>query len=139
MKHRRGLSLIELLVAVVLLATALAGLIGLWSFGFSTTRHSQDVGVAYSIARQEVERAKNIGFLMLPRNWERVQGYDGLGHESTAPNPHFTARVMMDEGVPPGDLNSASLRSMKVQVWRGPTEGYELIFETITYLTRGGT
>jgi len=133
---RRGLTLIEVLVALLLLAAALSGLIGLWAFGFNTTRHSQDWGVGYSIARQEVERAKNIGFLLLPEGgWTR--GYDGLGAVTTEPNPHFTASTTIHT-IPDanGEINTRCLRTLHVQV--RAREGSEVVFESTTYLTWGG-
>ncbi|NIM05341.1 MAG: hypothetical protein GTO55_04475, partial [Armatimonadetes bacterium] len=112
------------------------GLVGLFSFGFSVTRHSQDVGVAYSVARQEIERAKNISFLLLPEA-TLVTGYNGLGDLTTEASPHFIATTIIqtlpDEN---GEFNATCLRTVNVQVVA--REGNELVFESTTYLTRGG-
>lgn len=133
---RKGLTLIELLVALVLLAIAIMGLVSVFSFGFNVTRHSQDVGVTYSIARQEIERVRNIGFMLAPEaTW--VMGYDGLGNPTTETPPHFTAtttvQTIPDED---GELNLTCLRNVTVQV--RAREGNELLFETTTCLTRAG-
>ena len=45
-------------LALVLLAVAGGGLLGLWGFAFSTTRHAQDLAAGYNVARQETEKAK---------------------------------------------------------------------------------
>lgn len=133
---RRGLTLIELLVALLLLAVALAGLMGLWTFGFNVTRHSQDIGVAYNIARQEVERARAIGFMLLP-NGTQTRGYDGLGNPTTAASPHFTATTTVttlpDQN---GQQTTRSLRELTVTVVA--RDQGEVLFQSTTYLTRGG-
>jgi hypothetical protein len=123
-------------VALLLLGVALAGLMGLWTFGFNVTRHSQDMAACYNIARQEVERARNIGFMLLPEaTW--TTNYDGLGNVTTSTSPHFVARCTV-QTIPDanGQLTMACLRTLTVQV--RAREGNELLFETITYLTRGG-
>jgi len=133
----RGLTLIELLVSLVLLGVALAGLVCLFFFGFNTTQHSQDVALAYSVARQEVETVKNIGFLSLPRKWHRVQGYNDQGQQTTAANPHFTATTDLDPYVAdPSTITTTSLRTIRVEV--RSKEHNELLFSTESYLTRGG-
>jgi prepilin-type N-terminal cleavage/methylation domain-containing protein len=133
---RRGLTFVELMVALLLLAVALSGLMGLWTFGFNTTRHSQDLGVGYNIARQEIERAKNIGFLLLPEaEWTTI--YDGLGHVTTDTPPHFTAHSTV-QTIPDanGQVNTNCLRTLHVQV--NAREGGEVVFESTTYLSWGG-
>jgi len=135
--RQRGLTFIDLLVSLLLLAVALSGLMSLWAFGFSATRHSQDLGVGYNIARQEIERAKNLGFLLLPEG-EWTTAYDGLGHVTAQTSPHFTAHTTV-QTLPDatGQLNTNCLRTLRVQV--NAQEGGEVVFESTTYLTWGGT
>ena len=136
LRPQRGLTFVELMVALLLLAVALSGLMGLWTFGFSTTRHSQDLGVGYNIARQEIERAKNIGFLLLPEG-EWTTTYDGLGHVTTQSSPHFTAHTSV-QTIPDanGQVNSNCLRTLHVQV--RARENNEAVFESTTYVSWGG-
>jgi prepilin-type N-terminal cleavage/methylation domain-containing protein len=136
MSGQRGLTFIEILVSLVILSVAIAGLVSLWAFGFNTTQHSQDLGVAYHVARQEIERAKNISFLLLPEaTWS--SGYDGNGHPTAEAVPHFTADVAI-ETIPDanGELNTRCLRRLHVHVTSRDKGG--TLFETVTYLTRGG-
>ena len=141
MTSRRGLTLIELLVAMLIVGVALTGLISLFFFGFRTTEGAQDMGIAYNISRQELERVRNIGFLRLPPNWSRVQGYDfdtvsQSWRESPSADPLFIATVIADPGVPPSGVDSTSLRRVRVTVTvRGKTAP---LVVTETYLTRGG-
>jgi type II secretory pathway pseudopilin PulG len=130
------LTLVELLVATLLLGVALGGLIAIWPFGYNVTRRSQDVAIGYNIARQEVERAKNVGFMLLPEaTW--TTGYDGLGQPTSDESPHFTAVTTL-QTIPDvnGELNTRCLRLLEVRVTERDVNG--VVFETETYLTRGG-
>ncbi len=133
----RGVSLIELLVALLILGVSLLALVGLWGFGFNVTRDSQDMAVAYNVARQEIERAKNMSYLFLPEaTW--ATSYDGLGHVSTTESPpHFVATVTVHT-LPDanGELNTRCLREVTVSVTA--RDQASAMFETRTYLTRGG-
>ncbi len=137
MRPLRGLTFIELLVALIILGVALAGLLSLWSFGLRVTGHSQDLGVAYNVARQEIERAKGLSFVFLPEaTW--TTGYDSLGSPTTTEvPPHFVATVTVhtipDEN---GELNTGCLRQVDVTV--SARDRDETLFATRTYLTRGG-
>lgn len=134
--RQRGLTFIELLVALLLLAIALIGLVGLWAFGLNVTAHSQDMGAAYNVARQEIERARNVGFLLLPEgSW--TADYDGLGNPTSDPVPHFTATCQVTT-IPDanGEINTGCVRTLTVQVSARDRGGP--LFETTTYFTRGG-
>jgi prepilin-type N-terminal cleavage/methylation domain-containing protein len=134
--NRRGLTLIELLVALMLLAVAVSGLMGLWSFGFNTTKHSQDLGVAYNIARREIEKARNVSFMVLPEGTQTV-GYDGSGSPTSQPSPHYTVTTIM-RTIPDvnGQINALCLREFSVRV--ASYDSRDTLFETVTHFTRGG-
>ena len=134
--RRRGVTLIELLVALLILGVSLIALVGLWGFGFNVTGDSQDLAVAYSVARQEIERAKNMTYFFLPEaTW--TSSYDGLGNPTTEADPHFVAAVTVHTFLDAnGELNTGCLREMSVTV-TARDQG-QAVFETLTYLTRGG-
>jgi len=145
----KGFTLIELLVAMVILGVALAGLVSLWAFGFNTTAHSQDIGVAYSVARQEVEKVRNIGYSALQETIpDSTSYYDGLGNIIIGANPevnpstHFKAITVVHTIPINGQtsLPTAYLRTVNIKITpHGPAkEGTELLFETTTYLTLDG-
>lgn len=133
---RRGFTFIELLVALLLLGAVLSGLIGLWSFGFNTTRHSQDLGVAYNIGRREIEKTRTVGF-MLVLEGTQTTGYDGLGNPTSEPSPHFTAVTTLNT-LPDanGQINTGCLRRLTVQVTS--RDSADRLFQSTTYFTRGG-
>jgi prepilin-type N-terminal cleavage/methylation domain-containing protein len=51
----RGFSLIEVMIAVAILATLVTGMLGVIGQGFLTGRNSQQLTVAYSLAREILE------------------------------------------------------------------------------------
>ncbi len=127
----RGFTLIEVLVALFVLGTTVFGVLALWSFAFNTTAHSQDLGVAYNIARKEIEKAHNLGYMLIPAGTWTV-GYDGMGQETNANPPHYT--VTLDTGEAPPD--SSYLRTMTVTVVAHNSG--RVVFETETHFSRGG-
>lgn len=64
-QRRNSFTLIEILVAVVLLSTSLAAVMTLWSVSRRITERSRDTGEYYAIARQEVERERGNSFSYL--------------------------------------------------------------------------
>jgi Tfp pilus assembly protein PilV len=60
---RRGITFIEVLVATLILSVGLTSLIGVWTFAFNITRRTDETGIAYSLARQAVERQRTLGYL----------------------------------------------------------------------------
>jgi prepilin-type N-terminal cleavage/methylation domain-containing protein len=64
-KRRGGFTLVEILVAVLLLSGSLVAIMQLWSVSRSITERSRDTAEYYAIARQELER-------------DRVNGFDGV-------------------------------------------------------------
>lgn len=142
MIDNRGMTLVEILVAMLLLTVALFGLVCLFSSGFSLTRRSDDVGVAYNIAREEIEHARNMGFDHLPRAHTWLFGYNydeatGAWQKTVEANPHFAATVIADPGFSdPAAMPAYPLRTVRVEV--RSVEDNEMLFYTETYLTQGG-
>jgi prepilin-type N-terminal cleavage/methylation domain-containing protein len=73
-KRRGGFTLIEILVATVLLSGSLVAIVKLWSVSRSITEQSRNVAEYYVIARQEVEKVRVPG----------VSRFDGNGFNSAA-------------------------------------------------------
>lgn len=162
--NQRGFTFIELLVAVLLMAVALTGLLLCFSHGLSMARHSEDAGVAYSIARQEIERVRNIGFLKLPPYYGDVDGHvtgyeyidvdttandvkhDYSWSESNAADPYFQATVIADEGKSLSEITTSNNRTIKVIVTVATREQRDpkdrtmrrVLLITESSLTRGG-
>jgi Tfp pilus assembly protein PilV len=60
--RRGGFTLIEILVAVLLLSGSLVAMMALWSVSRRMTERSRDTAEYYAIARQEAERDRALGF-----------------------------------------------------------------------------
>ncbi|MCW5943382.1 MAG: type II secretion system protein [Fimbriimonadaceae bacterium] len=65
-RRRRGATIIEGLVAAVVLALSLAGMVSMWSFTVQASSSTDRLGVSYTLARQVMEQAKILGFQNLP-------------------------------------------------------------------------
>lgn len=134
--RRRGLTLIELLVAVLIMGVALAGLMGLWTFGFNTTARSADVALGYNIARREVERQHTVGYVLQPVSGTFTHHYDGEGAPAAEADARFVATTTVETLPDPGGTIKA-LRWIDVEV-RAMNRGNEVVFSTRTYFVRGG-
>ena len=113
--RQRGFTLIEILVALTILASALLAMVGLWYVCFGQTAESADIGSAYSIARQEIEKAKGIGtgteFWALPDRALTESYYDRNGQPlATETGAHYWAETEVktfdDSGTQPYSFNA---------------------------------
>jgi hypothetical protein len=105
-------------------------------FGYATTRDSRNVAVGYNIARQEIEKAHAIGYVLLPEaSW--AADYDGEGKPTSVASSRFVATTTVHT-IPDGtgQTNTGCLRTVEVRVVAA--ENRETVFATMTYLVRGG-
>jgi prepilin-type N-terminal cleavage/methylation domain-containing protein len=132
---QRGLTLVEMLVTLVIMGVVLGGLMGLWTFGFNTTRSSQDTAAGYNIARLEMEKARAIGYMLYPEG-AHTTAYDGQG-QPTQGEAHFVATTTVHT-VPDanGQVNTGCVREVTVEVVAQDTG--RTVFTTTSYLTKGG-
>ena len=149
-RRARGFTLIEILVAVTILGTALLAMLGLWYVCFGQTSESADVGSGYSVARQEVEKAKGLGFYYVPEaSWADYYARDGRALPSTT-DAHYMANTQVQtvkdtnfdgqpeplaSGEPP---SSQHLRLVTVEVTDLMESPPKTIFRTKTYLVGDG-
>lgn len=61
-----GFTLVEVLVAMIILVVCLMGLVETWTYMFNATTSTDDRGAAYQCARMVVERAKETGYTLSP-------------------------------------------------------------------------
>ena len=81
-RGKRAFSLMEVLVASMVAAVALLGMVRLWSFSFNTTRASDQQGVGYNLGRQALERIKLTGFDYTTEGTV-VRYYNGQGKDES--------------------------------------------------------
>lgn len=133
---QRGLTLVELLIAAVILAVSLMGLLNLGLYTYSLTRSNDEVATAYSLGRAAVERLRGMGYVFarpsdVPQ-WYSVD-MQALGSSAGAYYRVDTS-LINGEDAPAAHLN---LREIVVVVTR-VSDGTEL-YRTHTYLAIGGS
>lgn len=141
-RTRKAATLIEALVAAVIISVALMGLMGLWSFSTALTVKVDRDSIAYNLARRGLEKARAAGFGLLPEGTSNFY-YDHNGENEALVNANhryrLTITVVSDrmasqQGVP--QVSSDALRSVVVTVIDLSTN---LTIETAgTTLVRGG-
>ena len=77
-RNRGGFTIIEALIAVVIMFTSVAAMVSLWDFSFRMTTNADNEGVAYTIGRHETERIKQSGFDFAPEG-SYTTYYSALG------------------------------------------------------------
>jgi prepilin-type N-terminal cleavage/methylation domain-containing protein len=82
-RGKRAFSLMEVLVASMVAAVALLGMVRLWSFSFNATRASDQQGVGYNLGRQALERIKLTGFDYTTEG-SVVRYYNGQGKDESS-------------------------------------------------------
>lgn len=147
MVHRvkRGFSLIEVLVASMVAAVALLGMVRLWSFSFNTTRSSDQQGVGYNVGRLALERIKMTGFDYTSEgDIFRYYNPQGTGESSTQNADSIYLLTMTVEtdkkgfNTETGEMRPApdALRDVLVTVQR--LEDKRVVFVGRTNLARSG-
>jgi prepilin-type N-terminal cleavage/methylation domain-containing protein len=124
----RGFSLIEVLIAVLLLSMSMAAIVRLWSISRSVTERSRDWGEYYAVARQEVERDKSYQFKVLyiteSRNGtSRISDYDESGRlltiglaAATAPTTGAYYRAYSTYSLVSTGFDTEDTRKLGIQV-----------------------
>ena len=143
--RQRGAGYIELLASSLILALSLLAALSLFGFSMTMVGKTGDEGVAYNIARRNIEDARQFGFnyLNLP------DGTTTLYYDTFGKNPSATAstsgfkmvRVVSSDrtttlgtgGTHPAD---DAIRTVTVKVYLLPSN--ELIEQTGTLFARSG-
>ena len=135
--RRRGVTLIELLVASVIVATSLMGLVSAWMFSFQVTRRSDETEVAYNLARSAVEQLRAYGFYYADPSI--IPAWYDVNQQQTASSTgayyHLVVAVRNGSDAPPG-AGHLILRQVDATVTR-VSDG-TAIYHTSTYLALGG-
>lgn len=101
---RRGLSLLEVLLATAILGFALLTLVGVFSSGLKLARQSREASAAASLARSCLERIEDLGFDRLPPGNRTFTGQAPTGAFPPLPYPRqevdghsYTVNVTLSE------------------------------------------
>jgi len=107
---QKGLSLIEISIAVVILTLIAGGMLGIFSQGFNAAEKSQERTAAYSLAREKLEESFRYPF---PSNSSGTTTRDNIVYNWTL--------TVSDDPIYPGEL-----KRLAVAVSWG-TENYTLV------------
>lgn len=138
--RRRAIALVESLVASLILGVSLAGITALLYWSVNATVRTDEVGIAYNLGRQDMERVKQTGF---PNTAEgtTVAYYrlDQTGTGATSAYFKLTRTVTTDllvAGSNPPRPDDHALRRVQIKVDR--VRGNVALYQTNTYLVRAG-
>lgn len=121
---RRGVNLIEVLIAFALVAVAFIGLASMFVAGMRLQQRSQEVSVASEVGREFLEECREIDFATIPTS---PQQFDGnlptplLNGFPPAPYPTTTVGAQTCRLVVEVTPLAARLRVVKVEVQYGDT------------------
>ncbi len=133
-RRQRGLTLIEALVAALIVGVSLTALMSAWLYSFHMTRRTDELTVAYNLGRMSVERMRAMGYFYadprgMPEWWDvnmQPSGVTGAYYRVVT-----TITTGRDAALP-----QYNLKQIEVVVQR-VSDRAEL-FRTQTYLTWGG-
>ncbi len=139
-RRRRGVTMIEGLVAALILAVSLMGLMNAWLFSFGLTQKTDEIADAYNIARAEVERIRALGFDYMPPDSIAVpiasQQYNGSAVPVTSGGYYRAQVAVLREEPVSGMPDQLRMRAVEVEVRR--ISDSQVLFRTQTYLVLGG-
>lgn len=135
-QFRRGFTLVELLVTLLILGLALVSLSQLYLAGMWTTQKAQYMTIATKRAQAEIERTQNLGLLIL-RNGPNEESYpsadytyhsDGHGVDFVAPPlPNGRGSVTW-QFWPPNTAGNQYLLKVTANVsWDGSTRSRSMV------------
>lgn len=152
-RRRSGMSLLEVLIAMLIIGVSIASMLSLWYFAYNMSYQSDIKCVGYNIGRRTIERFREATWnvvpegascLFNPANGQYVATlyYDGSGGgESTTQGTSqykVTAVVTTDKWTTdtPPVIAGDALRAVDVTVTR--LADSSVVFRTGTYLVRSG-
>jgi len=129
-KNQRGLTLIELMAAALVLALGIAGMFGLWQYNFVNMQRTHQVGAAGQIARADIEAAKAQGFWNLPLGVINTTTKTAL---YTGPIQYYDAAgAPLTGGLPVASRYYSSQRTINDANYATTTSGgYGITLETV--------
>ena len=142
-RARRGVTLIEVLIASLMVSVNLAGVISFWSFAFSLSAQADRLGVASSLGRHALEAVRQTGFTSTPEGTSTLY-YDNQGGNQTTTQTagqdySVTTSVVSDAtiaGSNPVQPALTALRTITVTV-KLISSG-QTLYQISTYMARAG-
>lgn len=139
----RGTTLVELLMAGLLLSIGMMGLVGTWVFSFRVTANTDDMAIAYNLGRAAVEDIKRYGFPNAPEGTTTTY-YNGNQSSVSQDSSRFTVVSSLvsaavksgSSGVSGAVPADSTIRTVTVTVTLTSTGAS--LYTTTTYMVRAG-
>ncbi len=135
-QKRRGFTLIEILISALIVGICIAGLISIWYFSYSLSLQTDRLGIAYSIGRQSMEKAKQTGFTFTNVG-TTTKYYDNTGQREnisqTADHAFYVTKTVSAGTVGAG---TDGLLIIDVEVFQLPNN--VSLYKTKSYFTKAG-
>lgn len=80
----RGVTLVEALVALLIVGSSMAAMVSLWQFSYRITNRNDASGAAYNIGRRALERMKQGGFTAMKTRLDAANAAAGGGTPGVA-------------------------------------------------------
>ena len=123
LKTEKGFTLLEVLVAIVLLVVGVAVLVGLFSNALIGSSDAENTTIAMNLIQGRMEEIRNLGFSnIIPEPKVDVSGFPG-----------FQRKVSIDD--PEGDPTVNDLKQVTVTVY-WIFKGNEVNISAVTYVSR---
>jgi len=140
---RRGITLVETLVASLMAGVCLAGITSYWSFAYSLTAQTDQLSVAYNLGRHATEEARETGFSATPEGTS-VLYYDNQGGSESATlaaNHSYSVTTVVSSdltvnGSSPVQPAPNALRTVTITVTLLSTG--RTVYQTSTYFAKAG-
>lgn len=139
LRRHRAFTLIEVLVASVVVGTCIAGIVSMWAFTYGLTAKADIQSVAYNIGRRALEEAKQTGFQDSTEGTTTVyyskQG-DGRSTTVTASSVYSVTTTVATDVMSGAAPASNGLRTVTVTV--SVLNPASTAYQCSTYLARAG-
>ena len=123
LKTEKGFTLLEVLVAIVLLVVGVAVLVGLFSNALIGSSDAENTTIAMNLIQGRMEEIRNLGFSnIIPESKADVSGF-----------PEFQREVAIYD--PEGDPTVNDLKQVTVTVY-WTFKGNEVNISAVTYVSR---
>lgn len=124
------MTLVESLVASVIIAVCIMGVVSLWGFSMNMTTNTDDRAVGYNLVRRAVEKAKSLGFSGAPEG-TAVLYYDAAGGGESGSRGNLKFSVMT--------VVTSSLFEIQNGVTRPADNAVRTVVVTVRTVSNGAT
>ncbi len=112
----RGFTIIEALIASLIMASSVMAMISLWNFTFNLTVKADNVGAAYTVGRHAMERVKLAGFDYATEGVTTLYYDQQGGSESANKGAQHRLRMVTNIVSDPGYPSYSAVRTVIITV-----------------------